>query len=62
MIHSILHAIGVFFDHLASVEWKWLAIGIACHLCKLVAVSRAWRNIVKAAYPDRPVQIGRAHV
>jgi uncharacterized membrane protein YbhN (UPF0104 family) len=56
MINSILHAIGVFFDHLASVEWQWLAIGIACHLCKLLAVSRAWRNIVKAAYPDRPVR------
>ena len=56
MIHSILHAIGVFFDHLATVEWKWLAIGITCHLCKLLAVSRAWRNIVKAAYPDRRVR------
>ena len=56
MIHSILHAIGVFFDHLASVEWKWLALGILCHLCKLLAVSRAWRNIIKAAYPDRTVR------
>ncbi|MDX6413252.1 MAG: hypothetical protein QOH23_662 [Gaiellaceae bacterium] len=56
MIHSVLHAIGVFFHHLASVDWKWLAIGIACHLCKLLAVSRAWRNIVKAAYPDQPVR------
>jgi uncharacterized membrane protein YbhN (UPF0104 family) len=56
VIHSILHAIGVFFSHLASVEWKWLALGIVCHLCKLVAVSRAWRNIVQAAYPDRPVR------
>ncbi len=56
MIHSILHAIGVFFDHLASVEWKWLLLGIACHLCKLLAVSRAWRNIIKAAYPDRRVR------
>ncbi|TML15205.1 MAG: flippase-like domain-containing protein [Actinobacteria bacterium] len=56
MIHSILHAIGVFFGHLAAVEWKWLAIGILCHLCKLLAVSRAWRNIVHAAYPDRPVR------
>jgi glycosyltransferase 2 family protein len=52
---SIFHALGVFFDHLASVEWHWLAIGIACHLCKLLAVSRAWRNIIKAAYPDRRV-------
>jgi uncharacterized membrane protein YbhN (UPF0104 family) len=56
VIHSILHAIGVFFDHLASVEWKWFLLGIVCHLCKLVAVSRAWRNIIKAAYPDRPVR------
>jgi uncharacterized membrane protein YbhN (UPF0104 family) len=56
VIHSVLHAIGVFFNHLAAVEWKWLAIGILCHLCKLLAVSRAWRNIVKAAYPDRKVR------
>ena len=56
MIHSVLHAIGVFFHHLAAVEWKWLAIGILCHLCKLVAVSRAWQNIIRAAYPDRPVR------
>jgi uncharacterized membrane protein YbhN (UPF0104 family) len=56
VIHSVLHAIGVFFDHLAAVEWKWLAIGILCHLCKLAAVSRAWRNIVQAAYPDRQVR------
>lgn len=56
MIHSVLHAIGVFFDHLASVEWKWLAIGILCHLGKLLAVSRAWCNIIQAAYPDRRVR------
>lgn len=56
MIHSVLHAIGVFFGHLASVEWQWLAVGILFHLCKLLAVSRAWRNIVQAAYPDRPVR------
>lgn len=56
MIHSVLHAIGVFFHHLAAVEWKWLAIGILCHLGKLLAVSRAWRNIIQAAYPDRPVR------
>ena len=53
MIDSVFHAIGVFFGHLASVDFKWLAIGIACHLCKLAAVSTAWRNIVRAAYPER---------
>jgi uncharacterized membrane protein YbhN (UPF0104 family) len=56
VIHSVFHAIGVFFHHLAAVEWKWLAIGILCHLGKLLAVSRAWRNIIQAAYPDRRVR------
>ena len=56
MIHSVLHAIAVFFHHLAAVEWKWLALGILCQLAKLGAVSRAWRNIIKAAYPDRRVR------
>ncbi len=56
MIHSVLHAIGVFFDHLAAVEWKWLALGVLCHLCKLVAVSRAWRNILRAAYPGQRIR------
>jgi uncharacterized membrane protein YbhN (UPF0104 family) len=56
VIHSVLHAIGVFLHHLAGVDWKWLAVGILCHLCKLLAVSRAWRNIVQAAYPDREVR------
>ena len=56
MIHSVFHAIGVFFDHLTSVDFKWLAVGILCHLAKLLAVSRAWRNIVAAAYPDRVVR------
>lgn len=56
MIHSVLHAIGVFFDHLTAVQWKWLAFGVLTHICKLLAVSRAWRNIVAAAYPDRPVR------
>ena len=55
MIHSVWHAIGVFVHHLAAVEFKWLALGIACHLCKLIAVSRAWRNIVRAAYPEERV-------
>jgi uncharacterized membrane protein YbhN (UPF0104 family) len=51
VIHSVLHAIGVFFGHLASVEWKWIALAVMGHITKLVVVSRAWRNIVKAAYP-----------
>jgi len=55
-VHVVLHAIAVFFHHLAEVRWHWLAIAVACHVCKLLIASRAWRNIVKAAYLDRRVR------
>ncbi len=56
MIDSVFHALDVFFTHLASVEWKWLALGILAQLGKLVAVSLAWTNIVRAAYPHERVR------
>jgi uncharacterized membrane protein YbhN (UPF0104 family) len=56
VIHSVLHAIGVFFSHLAAVEFQWLAFGILAQLGKLAAVSRAWTNIVRAAYPQERVR------
>jgi uncharacterized membrane protein YbhN (UPF0104 family) len=56
VIHSVLHAIDVFFTHLAAVQWKWLALGVAAQIGKLVAVSRAWTNIVRAAYPSERVR------
>jgi uncharacterized membrane protein YbhN (UPF0104 family) len=37
------------------VRWEWLALAVLCHLCKLGAASRAWRNIIGAAYPKRRV-------
>jgi uncharacterized membrane protein YbhN (UPF0104 family) len=55
-VHATLHAIGVFLHHLEQIRWHWLAIGVLCHLVKLLAASRAWRNIVKAAYRDRRVR------
>jgi uncharacterized membrane protein YbhN (UPF0104 family) len=56
MLHTTWHAISVFFGHLAAVHWHWLAIAVFFHLCKLGAVSRAWRNIVAAAYRERRVR------
>jgi uncharacterized membrane protein YbhN (UPF0104 family) len=56
VLHTTGHAIAVFFHHLAAVRWHWLAIAVACHLAKLAVASRAWRNIVKAAYPTQRVR------
>ena len=54
-VHAVLHAIGVFVHHLAAVHWQALGIAVGCHLVKLCAVSRAWRNVVAAAYSDARV-------
>jgi uncharacterized membrane protein YbhN (UPF0104 family) len=55
-VHEVLHGIGVFLHHLAAVRWEPLGIAIAFHLLKLLVVSRAWRNVVAAAYPDTRVR------
>lgn len=48
----LFHAVGVFFDRLTDVRFEFLAIGIAFHLGRPFALSRAWRNAVQAAYPE----------
>jgi len=53
---GILDATRAFFDGLASVKWGPLALGILCHLLKVLARTRAWRNIVQAAYPKTNVR------
>ncbi len=48
---AFLHAVAVFFDHLADVKWQALGLAIGCHVVKLLFRARAWQNIVRAAYP-----------
>src|SRR6478752_3112994 len=48
---AFLHAVAVFFDHLADVKWQALGLAIGCHVVKLLLRARAWQNIVRAAYP-----------
>jgi uncharacterized protein (TIRG00374 family) len=55
-VDGILDATRAFFDGLASVKWGPLALGIICHLLKVLARTRAWRNIVQAAYPETNVR------
>ena len=52
---AVFHAIRVFFEQLASVEFGPLALAICCHLLKTLCTSRAWRNAVSSAYPEEPV-------
>lgn len=48
-----LHAAGVFFHHLAAVQWQFLGYAVACHVIKLLFRAGAWRAIVLAAYPQQ---------
>lgn len=54
-MHDVLDAIEAFFTHLSSVELAPLLAAVGCHLVKLACTSRAWRNVIAAAYPQRPV-------
>jgi uncharacterized membrane protein YbhN (UPF0104 family) len=55
-VGRIVDAAQVFFGHLASVELKPLGLAIACHVVKLACTSRAWRNVIAAAYPETRVR------
>ena len=55
-----LHAVGVFFHHLAAVKWEFLGYAVACHVIKLVFRAGAWRAIISAAYPDADLRFRSA--
>jgi uncharacterized membrane protein YbhN (UPF0104 family) len=52
---EIRRATDSFWDFLADIALLPLLAAICCHLLKLACTSRAWRNILAAAYPDEEV-------
>jgi len=55
-VHGFLHDTQRFFEHLAAVDFSALAIAIAFQALRVVVRTRAWRNIIAAAYPDSRVR------
>lgn len=55
-VSGFVNAIESFFDQLTSIAPLPLTLAILCHLGRIAARSRAWRNIVAAAYPDSKVR------
>src|SRR5215218_3067372 len=53
---QFFHAVDVFFEHLAAVQWGALAIALAFHVTKAVVRTFAWRNILRAAFPGARIQ------
>ncbi|MCZ7587867.1 MAG: flippase-like domain-containing protein [Gaiella sp.] len=56
MIDEIRAASESFWHFLSDIALLPLLAAICCHLLKLCCTSRAWRNVLAAAYPDRPVR------
>lgn len=52
---KIIDAAETFFQHLADVHWVPLAIALGFNLLRLLARVPAWRNIIRASYPDLTV-------
>jgi uncharacterized membrane protein YbhN (UPF0104 family) len=49
-MERVLDAVQAFLDQLASVELVPLLLAVGMHLLKIAATSRAWRNVLAAAY------------
>jgi uncharacterized membrane protein YbhN (UPF0104 family) len=55
MLVRVLDGIDAFLDQLGSVDFVPLALAIGAHLLKMACTSRAWRNVLAAAYPEARV-------
>ena len=56
MIDPIWNAIEVFWGRAGNLGWGALLLGVAFHVLRLLAVSRAWQNIIAAAYPGKEIR------
>lgn len=55
MLVRVLDGVDAFLDQIGSVAFVPLALAIGCHLLKMACTSRAWRNVLAAAYPEERV-------
>jgi uncharacterized membrane protein YbhN (UPF0104 family) len=55
-VHEFFHAVSVFFNELTSVAWGALAIALGLHFAKLLLRTVAWRNILRAAFPEERIR------
>lgn len=53
--HRFFEATTEFFRHLSEIDWTVFALALLCLLGMQVARAWAWRNVLRAAYPDKPI-------
>ncbi|HXV04756.1 MAG TPA: lysylphosphatidylglycerol synthase transmembrane domain-containing protein [Solirubrobacterales bacterium] len=52
---SFFESVATFFRHLSAVNWKALAIALAFLAAMELTRAWAWRNVLRAAYPERRI-------
>jgi uncharacterized membrane protein YbhN (UPF0104 family) len=55
-VNAFFDAVRSFLEHLAAVDFSSLAIASGFQILRLLVRTRAWRNIIAAAYPDSRVR------
>ena len=53
---AVLRAAEALVDHVAAIHWQFVALAALAHLAKMLARTRAWRNILAAAHPESSVR------
>src|ERR1700749_4845588 len=48
-----------FFRHLSEVHWSQFGLALLCLLAMQLARAWAWRNVLRAAYPDKKISFLR---
>lgn len=64
-METFFRAVADFFDLLTSIGWASLGLALAFHLLRIGLRCVAWRNIIRAAYPNKAVPlwaVGGAYV
>jgi uncharacterized membrane protein YbhN (UPF0104 family) len=44
-----------FFRHLSEIDWSTFGVALLCLLGMQLCRAWAWRNVLRAAYPDKPI-------
>jgi uncharacterized membrane protein YbhN (UPF0104 family) len=58
-IGDFFDAVGKFIDNLAAIRWGALGLGLLCFGIYLSIRSRAFYNVLRAAYPGEPIEFKR---
>jgi uncharacterized membrane protein YbhN (UPF0104 family) len=54
-VSGALHGIGAVADRFADLDGRLIALAVLLHLSNHLLRSLAWRNVLRAAYPDAPL-------